>query len=178
MAQKTILYGGYGANRDLSMLQAITGNDRLKPIPAVFHDVELGVQRFDQVSDKLSATAPLPFTPKELIINSWGRESTFETYVIRRKKGSRVNGCVFELTPLERALIAEWEMIEFGWYKRMHLKATLETGEEKEIETEGFDGSEEIDRVVDGLNYPTYLNEKEDMLKAAENVRKEYLKRP
>jgi hypothetical protein len=173
---KTILYAGYGANRDLAMLSAITGNDNLKGQPAVLQDLELCVQNADQVPDIILADAPAPVSPFTTIAATW-HGTEFETYTIRRKKNSQVKGQVFELTEQERALIAEWEMIEFGWYKRMQVSAILENGEIITAETEGLGDDQEIDRSVGGLDYPTYLNKKEDMLRNAKEVRKKYLAR-
>jgi hypothetical protein len=172
---ETILYGGYGANRDPEMLKAITGNPNLLGRAATFKDVELCVQRFDQIPDALASTAPVPKSPKEIMVGSWGENSDFETYTIRPSEGNAVSGNVFELTSLERALIAEWEMIEFGWYKRMNIIAMLEDGTEITVETEGLGDDQLVDRVIDGIDYPNYLNDSIGMYTMADKVRAEYL---
>ena len=172
---ETILYGGYGANRDPEMLRAITGNSGLLGRAATFNDVELCVQKFDQIPDVVSTNAPVPKSPKEIMVGSWGEGSSFETYTIRRKDSGTVTGNVFEVTTKERALIAEWEMIEFGWYKRMNVAATLEDGTKITVEAEGLEDGQSFDRVVDGMNYPTYLNDPAVMFKMAESVRQDFL---
>jgi hypothetical protein len=172
---RTILYGGYGANRDPEMLRAITGNPHLQGRAATFKDVELCVQNFSQIPDVVSPDAPVPKSAREIMHASWGDRQDFETYTIRPRAGSTVSGNVFELTPLERALIAEWEMIEFGWFKRMPLVAMLEDGTEITIETEGLGDNQEIARILDGTDYPTYLIDPSDMFQMAETVRKDFL---
>ena len=177
MGERTILYGGYGANRSDEMLRSITGNQLLTGKPAIFQDVELCIQRFDQIPDTISSVAPVPKSPKSIMIESWGKSSSFETYTIRHMAGGRVAGAVFELSKVERALIAEWEMIEFGWYKRMQLIAVLEDGTKVTVENEGLGDNQDIDRAVDGLDYPTYLNDPTEMFKVADKAREDYLLR-
>ncbi len=173
----TILYGAYGANRDPEMLKAITGNVRLVGKQATLKDVELCVQRFDQIPDIVTPTAPVLLSPKAIMADAWGEESDFETYVIRPAKGGEVSCCVYQLSLQERALIAEWEMIEFGWYKSMDITAILEDGSEITVNTEGLSDGASIDRVINGKDYPTYLNDPTDMFKVAEQARKEFLAR-
>jgi hypothetical protein len=174
---ETILYGAYGANRDPEMLKAITGNASLVGKLAIFKDVELCVQRFDQIPDVVAPTAPVPLSPKAIMVDSWGESNNFETYVIRSAIGSVVIGRVYELTAQERALIAEWEMIEFGWYKKMDITAVLEDGTEISVNTEGLSDGASVDRVVDGTDYPTYLNDPTNMFKVAKQAREDYLAR-
>lgn len=173
----TILYGAYGANRDPEMLKAITGNAGLVGRLATFKDVELCVQRFDQIPDVIAPTAPVQLSPKKIMISAWGEESDFETYVIRPAKGGRVAGRVYELTEQERALIAEWEMVEFGWYKGVNMTAILEDGAEITVNAEGLSDGASIDRVIDGMDYPTYLNNPTDMFKAARQTREDFFAR-
>lgn len=174
---ETTLYGAYGANRDPEMLKAITGNASLVGRMATFKDVELCVQRFDQVPDVIAPTAPVPLSPKAIMVGAWGEEGEFETYAIRPAKDSQVTGRVYELTAQERALIAEWEMIGFGWYKEMDITAVLEDGTEITVNTEGLSDGASVDRVVDGMDYPTYLNDPTHMFKVAEQARLDFLAR-
>jgi hypothetical protein len=175
MAGETILYGAYGANRERGMVRAITGNSHLIGRAATFYDVELCVQNFDQIPDIVSPTAPIPKSPKELIRASWGDGSDFETYTAQYRAGSMIAGNIFRLTLQERALIANWELIEFGWYKRMNVTATLKDGTMVTVETEGLGDGQQIDRVVDGMNYPSYLNNPTRMFEIAARVREDFL---
>jgi hypothetical protein len=172
-----ILYAGYGANRDLKMMQAITGNSNLVGKEAILRGVELCVQGFDQIPDIILPTAPIPRSPKSIMIGPWGENSDFQTYVIRYSSAGEVACRIFEISPLERALVAEWEMIAFGWFKEMNLKAYLEDGSEIAVTTEGLNDDGLIKRVVDGINYPDYLLDPEQMCNVATKARLDFLAR-
>lgn len=174
---EAILYAGYGANRDPQMIKEITGREPQVIGRVALKDVELCIQRYDQIPAEVAPTAPVPISVKDIMIDSWGQGNDFETYTVRPREGSMVDGMLFQLSPEERALIAEWELIEFGWYERMPITVVLENGSEKLAETEGLRDGQEIDRVVDGRQYSTYLNDPADMYRIAEKSRREYFER-
>lgn len=172
---ESILYAGYGANRDPQMIMAIVG-DTPKTLGTVcIQDVELCVQRIEQITDNTVDTAPAPLSPKHIIDGAWGEQADFETYAIRPAQGSTVSATLFELTPLQRALVAEWELIEFGWYDRMQVDVDLEDGTKIQAETEGFVSNQDIDRTVDGRHYENFLADPRAMLETAEKARLDYL---
>src|SRR4051812_23050748 len=111
-----ILYAGYGANREPEMLEHIIGRVPNVLGKVAILDVELCVQKLSQVTQDVAETAPVPKSPHAILVEAWGDDAAFETYASRKKNGSIVDANLFEITPEERALIAEWEMIEFGWY--------------------------------------------------------------
>ena len=86
-------------------------------------------------------------------------------------------GTVWELIPLERELVRDWELVDFGWYNDIEGKAVTKDGQEVEIQTEGFREGQEVDREVDGKNYKPFLNRLENFQRVAEKARKEYLER-
>lgn len=172
---ETILYAGYGANRDLEMMQAIIGDTPKVLGTVAIKGVELCVQTQAQITDEVLTTAPAPLSPRQIIDGAWGMESGFETYAIRPKEGSEVSATLFELTPLQRALVAEWEMIEFGWYDRQTVSVEHEDGTHLQAQTEGFFSNQEIDRVVDGQNYESFLADPAEMFRVAEKTRIDYL---
>ncbi|MDB5175696.1 MAG: hypothetical protein JWM81_554 [Candidatus Saccharibacteria bacterium] len=172
---ENILYAGYGANRDPEMIRAIVGGVSTIIGNVAIHDVELCVQRYDQITDDVSDAAPVALSPKQIINSAWGEQSNFETYAIRPSQSSTVSAVLFELTPLQRALVAEWELIEFGWYDRMNVTVELEDGTTLQAETEGFANDQHIDRVVEGEGYETFLANPTAMFKTAEKARSDYL---
>lgn len=172
---ETVLYAGYGANRDSKMMEAIIGDAPKILGQAAIKDVELCIQRHDQITDTVVSTAPAPLSPRQIMVGAWGEQSNFETYAIRPKDGSTVNATLFELTQLQRDLVAEWELIEFGWYNHMSVSVTLEDGTELQAVTEGFISGQDIDRVVDGNEYETYLADPTDMFITAKKARLDYL---
>lgn len=172
---ETVLYVGYGANRDSQMMEAIIGGTPKILGRAAIQDVELCIQRHDQITDTVVATAPAPLSPKQIMVGAWGENSNFEAYAIRPKEGSTVAATLFELTQLQRDLVAEWELVEFGWYDHMSAGVTLEDGTKLEAVTEGFTRDQAIDRTVDGQNYATFLADPAAMFATAEKARLDYL---
>ncbi|MBI4089358.1 MAG: hypothetical protein HY424_01465 [Candidatus Levybacteria bacterium] len=175
MEQK-ILYFGYGANSQREMMEAITGNRNLVGQPGVLKGFKLCVQRMDQVPDSVSPNSPVPVSPKQIIKDNW--PDSFETYIIKPgDDADRVVGTVWELTPLERELVRDWELVDFGWYKDIKGKAVTQDVKEINIETEGLREDQQIDREVDGKDYKPFLNPLADFQRVAEKSRKEYFER-
>lgn len=165
MEQK-ILYFGYGANSQREMMEAITGNKNLVGQPGVLRGFKLCVQKMNQV----------PESVKKILKESW--PDSFETYVIKLgNETDEVVGTIWQLTPLERELVRDWELVDFGWYKDMKGKAITSDGKEVEIQTEGLKEGQETDREINGSNYEPFLNRLEDFQRVAEKARKEYLER-
>lgn len=169
-----VLYFAYGANSHPRMMEAITGNVNLVGKPAVLSDWEIGVQRLSQIPDTASPKAPVPISPRTEIVENWGED--FETYVIRPAQGKEVHGTLWELTPQERELVRDWEMVDFGWYKDAIVKVETTDGL-LDVQTEVLGDGQEIDRVVEGKDYPPFLNDLGDFARIAERSRLEYLKR-
>lgn len=176
-APETMLYVGYGANRDLDMIRAITGQDpEVMATDVKIKDVELCVQELKQITDEVSPSAPEPISPLEIMGPAWRNKGKFETYGIRPQPGSEVGATLFRLTKEQRAAIAEWELVPFDWYQIMSVDVALPDGAVIQAETEGFNNNQAIDRVVDGGNYITYLSNQDAMLAVAEEVRPDFIK--
>lgn len=174
--EKKILYFGYGANSQREMMEAITGNKNLVGQPGVLKGFKLCIQRMDQVPDSVFPDSPAPVSPKKILKESWGKD--FEAYIIKLGADKdEVFGTVWELTPQERELVRDWELIDFGWYKDFKGKAVTVDGKTVDIQTEGLREGQEIDREVDGKNYPPFLNRFEDFQRVAEKARREFLER-
>ena len=174
MAEK-ILYFGYGANRDPKMMEWITGNPNLKARPGVLKGYNLCVQRLDQVPDTVAETAPVPSTPRKILEDNW--PSTFTSYIIREDPEGEVTGTIWELTPQERELVRDWELIDFGWYRDLRVKVITEDGQELEVQTEGLRDGQKFEKEVDGTNYETWLNPPLEFKKIATKSREEYTQR-
>lgn len=170
-----VLYFGYGANRESRMMAAITGNPDLVGRSAVLKGFRLCVQRLDQVPDTVSPTSPAPVSPRKILQNNW--PETFESYTIKPDKKSEVHGVIYELTALERELVRDWELIDFGWYKDTKGKAVTKDGREVEVVTEALGDGQEVDREVNIENYNPWLNSPEDFERVAEKARREFFER-
>lgn len=174
--ENKILYFGYGANSQKEMMEAITGNKNLVGQPGILRGFKLCIQKRDQVPNTVFPNSPVPISPRRIIEENWGQE--FETYMIKPgEEIDKVMGTIWELTPLERELVRDWELVDFGWYKDIKGKVVTQDGKEIEIQTEGFRESQEVDREVNGRDYPPFLNRVEDFQRVAEKARKEYLER-
>ncbi len=164
--EEKILYFGFGANRDPRMMVAITGNENLVGRPGVLIGYKLCVQRLDQIPD-----------PARTKIRASGWLDTFESYTIREALEGEVHGIIWELTPQERELVRDWELIDFGWQRDIYTVAFTEDGQALDIQTEGLRKGQEIDREVDGENYETWLEPPEDFERIAIKAREEYFAR-
>lgn len=169
-----VLYFGYGANRDAKMIAAITGKAESELVgkPATLEGYSLYVQKLDQVPDVLSPTAPYKITPRQILRGGWG--GVFESYVIKPDAEGQVTGTLWELTPLERERVRDWELLDFGWYHDVEGRVKLGDGTEIDVFTEALDDSQEIDREVDGKNYETWLLPPEKFAEIAAKARREF----
>ncbi|MBI2021837.1 gamma-glutamylcyclotransferase [Candidatus Daviesbacteria bacterium] len=173
--EKFINYFGYGANRDRRMMEWITGDTSLVGQSAVLKGFKLVVQGLDQVPDSIFPTAPAPFSPRQLLQESWTTD--FESYTISPDPEGEVVGTLWRLSRLNRDLVREWELVDFGWYQDLRGVVITEDGKEAEIETEGLRANQEYDRQVDGHHYETWLNSPEEFARVAEKSRKEFFDR-
>src|SRR5258705_13879559 len=101
-----IYFFGYGADKDASMIEAIVGR-KPKGEKATISGFELCVQSLSDV----------PFPAQKIIKRSWTEDDHFKSYVIRpaKRMDSVVTGTMWELTPLERKLVDNWEITGL-WY--------------------------------------------------------------
>lgn len=175
MSKDTIQYFGYGANKTRRMMEAITGSKNLVGRPATLKGYGLRVQRFDQIPDVVLSTAPTPVSPRKIIKDNW--PETFETYTIEPDPESEVSGTIWELTSLERELVRDWELIEFGWYKDHAAQLLTRDGKLINVQTEILGDGQETDRIVDGTNYEPWLNDPEDFDRIATKSREEFFAR-
>lgn len=111
------------------------------------------------------------------ILKQAGWDEEFTTYMIKPKAGGKVLGTLWELSPQERELVRDWEMVELGWYRDLRVKVKTSDGREIEVETEGWREDQEIDHEVNGEDYPSYLNNPEGFRRIAKKSRREYFKR-
>jgi hypothetical protein len=153
-----IKYFAYGANRSPDMIEAIVGR---KPdgYPAKLEGYELCIQEWEEI----------PIEIQEILRNNWGLK--FRTYCMRPREGSTITGQVWLLTEAERQSVKNWEF----WYQPIEVQVEGQEGTISGVETEMINDPK-IKHVVEGENYPTFLNKKEAMLEVARKVRESYLK--
>jgi hypothetical protein len=172
MNEELIPYFGYGANRDTQMMEEITGAQGLVGSPATLKGWGLCVQRIDQVPNVVLASAPAPVSVRTLLDNACPPD--FVSYTIRPDPDNEVTGMIFMLNPLQRELVRNWELIDFGWYRDIKVSVVTPEGESIPVQTEALGEGQEVDREVNGHDYPTFLNDREFMRTNAESARSEY----
>lgn len=149
-AYKTIRYFGYGANASPDMIKAIIGR---KPSGFVvrLEDFELWVQSWQDI----------PSSVRKILKNNWTLD--FRTYCISPKRGKKVKGHVWLLTPEERQLVSKWEF----WYQPIKTKIKIQDGSSMTVETEIVKKSSLNKDELNGERYKFFLNNKRQMLNIA-----------
>jgi len=175
MSEEVIQYFAYGANRDSRMMKAITGSKELVGRQGTLKGYTLCVQKLNQIPDSVSETSPAPISPRALLKESW--PDTFESYIIKPDPNGEVVGTIWKPTSLQRELVRDWELVDFGWYKDINTSAVTADGQVIQVQTEGLREGQEIDREVDGHNYETWLSKPGDFERVAEKARREYIER-
>jgi len=173
MEQQKILYFGYGTTRELEMMKAITGKENLIGKQAILKGYSLYIQKLDQISDEIFPNSLEPISARQILRNNWGEN--FTSYTMKSDENKEVKGIVWELDELDFELLKNWELNEYGWFKDLKTKVTLENGEIIDVITGELGDGQEIDHEVKDVDYQSYLIEKDRLLKRAEEVRKLYL---
>ena len=88
-----------------------------------------------------------------------------------------IYGTVWDITLEEFELVREWEMVDYGAQEDAKGMAINSKGEIIEVITQSFLNFPipEIDEVIIGDDYESYIASKEAMLKKADEVRFRYL---
>lgn len=174
-SKKLIAYFGFGTNRDLEMMQHMIGRQDIKGEHGRLIGYEITIQRADQFRTEIPPTSPnKKMTAKDLIMNGWGPK--FEMFTSRPNPDGVAYGTIWYITPEELELVREWEIVDFGCQEDAYGTAITDDGKEVRVITQSFLKPAEIDRVITGDNYESYIWDKEAMLKRADNIREDYLK--
>ncbi len=164
-----LCYFGYGAHRDPDLISALFGR-----LPdgknAVLAGFSLCIQHLSHAPTNIVAEAENTRSPQELLKEFWPDD--FRVYTIRRKPGSEAHGIVWLITPEERKLIREWQLMPYGWQHEIDTIVTLEDSSLLPVITEGVWPDQKVDAVVDGREYEMFLNGKESMIEKAHFVRR------
>lgn len=170
----TVNYFGFGTNRDLDMMAHMIGREEIEGEPGRLMGYEVCIQRADQFRTEIADTSPIPVSPKDIILRSWGPK--FEMYVSRPNPDGIAYGTIWKITPEELELVREWELVDYGAQEDAKGMAINSQGQMIEVITQSFLKPAEIDRVVTGDDYDPYIWSKEAMLKRADELRLQYLK--
>jgi hypothetical protein len=173
-----LLYFGYGVNRDPKFLSTLlgVGVSDLSGQPATLQDYKLAVQRLDQVPDSISDKAPIQISPRTILERNW-KLGEFASYCVIPSRASQVSGVIWSLTPEQRERIRDWELADFGWFKDCVGIAITNEGKRLTVVTEKLGEGQDFDRIVDGLDYETWLANPGKYIRLAEIARTEYNER-
>jgi len=161
---RRVYYFGYGAERDPNAVQAIIGA-RPKVIgKATIHDYELRIQNMHDIRQSAKPLA------RKILESAWG-DSSFKSYVALPKKGSKIVGTLYRMSLRRRHILDKWELIEEGWFEKVFLPVTLESGRVVEAETQVLAPHKTASKAANGLDYPTYLLPKHVLLEKAAATR-------
>jgi hypothetical protein len=151
-----IHYFGYGANRNPDMMKAIVGR-KPKGYSAALEGFELCIQSWGNI----------PKNVQKLLAPAWG--PGFKSYCVRPTRDKVVRGKVWILNEAERKLIDAWELTDY-WYRPVVVHFNEPNNKSVQVEIQIVDNVE-IDKLVDGTKYPTWLNDKNKMIDVAQGVR-------
>lgn len=169
-------YFGYGTNRDLAMMAAMIGREKIEGQPGKLLGFELCIQKINDIPGEVLKTSPVQTSPREIIVACF--DENFELYIIRPKINGLTYGTIWQLTEAEYDLVREWEMLEFGMQEDIKAIAMDSEGRVINVITHGsLSPSLPINRVIEGNDYEDYLVSKEKILAVAETTRKEYFER-
>lgn len=176
MESEMIQYFGYGTNRNYDMMVHMVGRESIEGIPAKMPGYELCIQKLNDISNEVMKDAPAPQSPREIVRGAFNED--FELYIIRPNADTETYGTIWYLTPNELKLVHEWELLEFGMQEVIKGMAIGENGQMFSVDTHGtLNPNAPIDRVIEGKDYDDYIISKDEILKVADRVRKEYLER-
>jgi hypothetical protein len=143
MNKQSVYYFGFGANASSEMMRAIVGR-----VPegeeAVLYDYKLYTQAYSQI----------PKVAQEILGEYWG--PNFTSYVIKAEQGGKVKGTLWKLTPYERQLVKNWELVG-PWQDLKVVQVTSVKGPTYEAETEVIPDSQEVQQNVEGENYSYFV---------------------
>jgi hypothetical protein len=169
-----IHYFGFGANRDNRMIEALIGRS-IVGVPALLNGYRLCVQSLPHIPDTIVPTAPVPVSPRAVIAENWPPE--FESYGVRPARAYVVAGTIWALTHIEREIIRDWELVDFGWSEDVSGEAVTLSGARVPVVTEQLRANQLIDRTVDTYDYPNFLHPVSDFVRVATKCRSEFLER-
>ena len=164
-----VYYFGYGANRDIEMIKAITGVDPIWGKEGLLKDYQLYLQPLKYVIDPKDFGQHDSFGAKTRLQGKWSKD--FKSYVVKKVPGSLVTGTIWKITTNDFRWINNWELVDFGWYKIALDTAETKEGQKYVVYVQLLTDKDNPGEKVNGLNYPTYINDKKEILSVASGLR-------
>lgn len=167
----------YGTIRDPQILGKIVGKENLVGYKASLNGYGLNTQRLDQVPNNVSPHAPVPLSPRQLLRESW--DDGFESYGAKKQEGREMEGVVYSLNQEGLALLEDFEMVDFGWYKKEEVEVKTPNGEVEKVLILTLGEDQETAQEVEGNDYPTFPGNvtEEKFMRVVEKARREFFER-
>ncbi|MFA7209239.1 MAG: hypothetical protein WC120_03050 [Parcubacteria group bacterium] len=173
MKKQLLDYFGYGTNRDLEMMSAMVGREKIEGVKGKLLGFELCVQKIDDIPGEIIGTAPSRLSPREIVSKAF--DDNFELYIIRPKVNAVTYGTIWKLTEEEYGLVRDWELLEYGMQEDIKAIAMDSEGKIVNIITHGsLSPDMPADRVIENGDYEDYLVPKDAILKVAARDYEEY----
>ncbi|GEM_PF-1822960 len=172
-----IHYFGYGAMANPAIMEALLGRLPKGDDRGKLNGWSLAIQNLAHLPDVPMKHDEVEINPRTLMRQEWGDH--FRSYTIVRNGAGTVYGTVWSyLTPQERELLREWELIPWGWFKDMP-EVSVRTVGLTTCCTESIGDGQDYDREVDFItdNKPPLLMLEADVIAQAQEVNEEFFSR-
>lgn len=148
----SMLFFGYGANKDKKRLQEIFKASDLEGDELVVRggkgarvdNMVLAVQAFNQLPEEI----------KEAIDKVWGDK--FRSYTMKAGNG-QIAGVIWELTDKQYKALKDWEF-DGVWREMREVEVVTSDQQKLKVLTDKIKDAAAIKEIVDGLNYEANLN--------------------
>ncbi|NCU37938.1 gamma-glutamylcyclotransferase [Candidatus Saccharibacteria bacterium] len=151
------IFFGFGANREVAMIQAITGKSPQIVGEATLRGYQLCIQSLKDIPTH-------GHNPRRLLRKAWG--SDFRSYVIRKEKSSSVGGTVFRISRYDRKLLDMWELVPKDWQYSTVVRVTLANGKTIRARTQTLPIEQQCKKVT-SVSYASWLMPEEDFVDIA-----------
>jgi hypothetical protein len=142
----SIYYFGYGKNKDPFLFEKILGVIPEGGDGALIQNYNLCYQSLDQI----------PNPPANILLDVWGKD--FHAYTLTSGQGMVV-GLIWTIEDTMLDRIKEWEF-DGVWRKIIEVEVITYDNKKIKCFTDIALNNDKYIEIVDGLNYPTDLNEK------------------
>lgn len=160
-ARAEVTYFGYGTTGAWAMMDALIGR-----VPqgrtASLYDYELVIQQPSEAPPPAKTTLGFHFAAEEV--------ESYRTYAICPRVGASVIGMAWKVTPLERELLARWNMEDLGFQV-----AEVELDFPGEMVQATTEVIEDPYLPAADSNRRTYLNDRRRTLEVARQLRTEWI---
>lgn len=153
----------------MDMIKAITGSDPVWGKEAILKGYKLYLQPLKNIIDPKDFGQNDSFGARTRLQGKWGED--FKSYVVKKDPSSSVAGTIWKFSVSDLRWVNNWELVDFGWYKVTLDFAETKDGEKYLCYVQYLTENDKPGEEVDGLNYETYINDKQEMLDVATGLR-------